>query len=81
MAKKEKGHTYAHLEMWETVRQDCKYPESDQNKGFIYGVYWVFAEKKADLEELWFADYEVQWFKSAEAREKFIVKNKFKMVD
>ena len=28
----------AELVMWETVRRDCKYPESDNNEGYIFGI-------------------------------------------
>ena len=55
------------LIMWETVRKDCKYPESDQNNGFIYGCNLVDYDNDEDGEIV-----DVQWFKTNEERHDFI---------
>ena len=60
-----KTKTYVELVMWETVRQDCKYPETDNNKGFIFGLN--FYDKKKDGEIV-----DVSWFKSEKKRQKCI---------
>lgn len=54
---------------WEDVRQECDYPASDDNNGYIYGIYWITDD---------YID-EVEWFKTEEERElvfsEFLQKN------
>ena len=51
--------------MWEDIKRDCKYPQEDNNEGFIYGLNYVDFENEGDI-------YEVEWFKSDEERFKKI---------
>ena len=37
---------------WETIKQDCKYDESDNNDGLIYGV--EISEDGNILDYVWF---------------------------
>ena len=62
------------LVMWETVRRDCKYPITDNNKGFIYGINLIDIDGEGDI-------IDVQWFKTNEKRNKFIDKNNLRIVD
>ena len=62
------------LVMWETVRRDCKYPESDNNDGFIYGINLIDIEGEGDI-------IEVQWFKESEERNDFIEENDLRILD
>ena len=39
---------------WERVRVDCKYPKSDNNEGYIFGIYIC------DEDDV----LEVEWFKT-----------------
>ena len=71
MAKKEK--IYVERVMWETVRKDCKYPESDQNNGLIYGLNFTDFEGEGDI-------YEVEWFATSEEREKCIEDNNAEVI-
>jgi hypothetical protein len=64
---------YAERVMWETIRQDCKYPLEDNNEGFIYGLNLIDFEGEGDI-------IEVQWFKEGEEREKFIIDNNLTIV-
>jgi hypothetical protein len=62
------------LVMWETVRRDCKYPKSDNNDGFIYGINLIDTEGEGDI-------MDVQWFKTNEERNDFITKNNLRILD
>jgi hypothetical protein len=62
------------LVMWETVRRDCKYPKSDNNDGFIYGINLIDTEGEGDI-------MDVQWFKTNEERNDFIEKNNLRILD
>ena len=53
---------YVERVLWETVRQDCKYPESDNNEGLIYGLNFTDFEGEGDI-------YEVEWFATDELRQ------------
>lgn len=64
--KTKKEAIYVERVMWETIRRDCKLPESDQNEGLIYGLHFTDFEGEGDI-------YEVMWFKTGEEREKCIV--------
>ena len=55
---------------WERVRKDCKYPKSDNNNGYIFGIYIC------DEDEV----LEVEWFKTEKERTKFIIDNKFTII-
>jgi hypothetical protein len=54
--------------MWETIRQDCKYPIEDNNNNFIYGLQLIDVKGEGDI-------LDVQWFKESQERENFIVNN------
>jgi hypothetical protein len=62
------------LVMWETVRRDCKYPESDNNEGFIYGLNLIDVEGEGDI-------LDVQWFTTGEGRNEFIDENNLRILD
>ncbi len=47
------------LRMWEEIKDEMDYPESDNNNGLIYGIYWL-----DDNDEV----VEVEWFGSEEER-------------
>ena len=51
---------------WETVRVDCKFPITDNNDGFIFGIEYVLNEETIDCE----------WFKTEEERTESIKINK-----
>ena len=68
--------TPVELVLWEDVRQAMKYPVEDNNKGLIYGINVLTSNNLEDAEVL-----EVFWFKSAEARSRFIKKNNFTPVN
>jgi hypothetical protein len=59
---------YAERVMWETIRQDCKYPIEDNNNNFIYGLQLIDVKGEGDI-------LDVQWFKESQERENFIVNN------
>lgn len=48
---------------WESIKSDCKYPEIDNNDGFIYGIE-ISEDKEVCIDIL---DY--QWFKTEEERD------------
>jgi len=76
MKQKEEHPTdtiYVERVMWETIRRDCKYPITDNNDDFIYGLNFTDFEGEGDI-------YEVEWFKTNEEREKCIVDNKAKVI-
>jgi hypothetical protein len=61
--------------MWETVRRDMKYPKSDNNDGFIYGLNLLdLPEGEGDI-------LEVQWFKENQEREVFISENNLRVIE
>jgi hypothetical protein len=62
------------LVMWETVRRDCKYPKSDNNEGFIYGLNLLDTEGEGDI-------LDVQWFKKGSEREEFISENNLRVIE
>jgi hypothetical protein len=64
---------YAERVMWETIRQDCKLPEADNNDGFIYGLHLIDHEGEGDI-------LDSQWFKESQEREDFIVENNLEIV-
>jgi len=60
--------------MWEDIRRDCKYPKSDNNKGFIYGLNLLAHEDEPEI-------IEVQWFEEGQEREAFIIKNNLRTIN
>ena len=55
---------------WERVRKDCKYPKSDNNNGYIFGIYIC------DEDEV----LEVEWFKTEKERTKNIKDYKLRVL-
>ena len=47
------------LRLWEEIKDEMSYPESDNNNDFVYGVYWL-----DDNDEV----CEVEWFKTDQER-------------
>ena len=47
---------------WVSIKSDCKYPEIDNNDGFIYGIEISEGDVEFDI-----LDY--QWFKTEEERD------------
>ena len=62
------------LVMWETIRRDCKYPESDNNNGYIYGLNLIDVDGEGDI-------LDVQWFKTNEEREIYISENDLRVIE
>jgi len=62
------------LVMWESVRRDMKYPKSDNNDGFIYGLNLIDDKGEGDI-------IDVQWFKTGEERNTFIDENNLRIID
>ena len=62
------------LVMWETVRRECKYPKSDNNSGYIYGINLIDTEGEGDI-------IDVQWFKTNKERNEFIDENNLRILD
>ena len=56
---------------WERVRVDCKYPKSDNNEGYIFGIYIC------DEDDV----LEVEWFKTDEERFKEIEKYRLVIIN
>ena len=59
---------YAEKVIWETIKRDCKYPENDNNEGYIYGLHLTDFEGEGDI-------LDSQWFKTENEREDFIKEN------
>jgi len=57
--------TKAELVSWETLRQECKYPTTDNNNGLTFGLAYVENDNIIDYE----------WFGSEEARNSSIKEN------
>ena len=57
--------------MWEQVRQDCKYPKEDNNRGLIYGLYLI-----DDFDEI----IDVEWFETDQERYKVIKENNLSII-
>lgn len=64
---------YAERVKWETIRQDCKLPESDNNDGFTFGLHYIDFEGEGDI-------LDTEWFKSNEERELSITENNLVIV-
>lgn len=67
---------------WESVRADMKFLESDNNDGFVYGLYLYDNSMGLDENgiEQWQDICEVQWFKTEQEREKYIIENNLRIV-
>lgn len=61
------------LVMWEDVRKDMQYPETDDNEGYIHGVNLLQLECDEVLE--------VSWFQTEELRAAFIKENNYKIIN
>tara|TARA_R100000781_G_scaffold110508_2_gene76023 strand:+ start:135 stop:326 length:192 start_codon:yes stop_codon:yes gene_type:complete len=59
------------LVCWEDIRKACKYPITDNNNGYIYGINIINDNEIIDVE----------WFKTDEERFKEIEKYKLKIVN
>ena len=62
------------LVLWEDIRRDCKYPESDNNNGFVYGLNLLDEEAENEI-------VDVQWFETDEERFNFIEKNSLDVIN
>ena len=67
MEKKQK----VELEMWENIKKDMGYDDSDNNEGYIYGLNLIYEDDIID----------VQWFKNDEERFKFISENNLEIIN
>jgi len=56
---------YVEKIIWDDVKKDMKYPECDDNEGYIYGLNFTDFEGEGDI-------YEVSWYKTDEERQKEI---------
>jgi hypothetical protein len=52
----------AELVLWEEVRKDCGYPETDDNDGYTYGLNFMEGDDISDVE----------WYKTIEERNQVI---------
>ena len=48
---------------WESIKSDCKYPETDNNNGYIHGIE-ISEDKEVCIDIM---DY--QWFKTEKERD------------
>ena len=60
------------LEHWENVRKACKYPLSDNNNGYIYGINLL-----DENDEI----VDVEWFKTDKDRFEVISKYKLEIIN
>jgi hypothetical protein len=74
MKTTEKDQQTVELIMWETVKKDCKYPDSDDNDGYIFGINLIDTEGEGDI-------MDVQWFKTNKERNDFIKNNNLKILE
>jgi hypothetical protein len=61
--------------LWEDVRRDMKYPESDNNDGYTYGLNLL--DNPPDSTEI----LDVQWFRTDDERHQFIQDNDLAVYD
>ncbi len=59
------------LVLWEDVRKDMKYPKSDNNRGYGFGLNLLDNNKNI---------LDVQWFRKESERDTFIKQNKLKVI-
>ena len=60
------------LEYWENIRKACKYPLSDNNNGYIYGINLL-----DENDEI----VDVEWFKTDKDRFEVISKYKLEIIN
>ena len=60
------------LEYWENIRKACKYPLSDNNNGYIYGINLL-----DENDEI----IDVEWFKTDKDRFEVISKYKLDIIN
>ena len=60
------------LEYWENIRKACKYPLSDNNNGYIYGINLL-----DENDEI----VDVEWFKTDKDRFEVISKYKLDIIN
>jgi hypothetical protein len=58
---------------WETIRSDCKYPQEDNNDGYIFGIAYIDFDGEDDI-----LDYE--WFKTENDRCDYINENNLEIL-
>jgi hypothetical protein len=58
---------------WETIRSDCKYPQEDNNDGYIFGIAYIDFDGESDI-----LDYE--WFKTEKDRCDYINENNLEIL-
>tara|TARA_Y100001938_G_scaffold149728_1_gene237672 strand:- start:424 stop:627 length:204 start_codon:yes stop_codon:yes gene_type:complete len=59
------------LEMWENIKKDMGYDESDNNEGYIYGIYYL---DDVDI-------VGVEWYKTEQRRQEVIKKEKLQVIN
>ena len=59
---------------WESVRRDCKFPITDNNDDFIYGMYLIDIKGEGDI-------IDIQWFKTTAEREDYIDLYHYELID
>ena len=59
------------LEMWENIKKDMGYNESDNNEGYIYGIYYL---DDVDI-------VGVEWYKTEQRRQEVIKKEKLQVIN
>ena len=59
------------LVYWEDIRKACKYPITDNNEGYVYGIYLLDEDDIIDVE----------WFKTDQERFKVIEKYNLEVVN
>ena len=59
------------LEMWENIKKDMGYNESDNNEGYIYGIYYL---DDVDI-------VEVEWYKTEQKRQEVIKKEQLQVIN
>jgi len=62
------------LVLWEDVRRDMKYPISDDNEGYVYGLNLLDTEAENEI-------IDVQWFLTDQSRFGFVKENNLKIVN
>ena len=60
------------IEYWDNIRKACKYPLSDNNDGYIYGINLL-----DENDEI----IDVEWFKTEKERFEVISKYKLEIVN
>ena len=58
--------------LWGDIRRDMKYPKSDNNNGYTYGLNLLEGIENEIID--------VQWFKTDQERHEFIKENNLKVI-